>query len=300
MRSSSTGPSSSPPRAADAPRELATRVKATLRQAPWQPAFDDALRFELEHQVWSFRQPEFTERMKAPREASARVTRSSRSTPTSAHRACARLRSRPVNQVIDPTDAEALDAIPVGPSPARTLGIAAAWIAVGLVIGLALWLFWTNVVDPERQLGGRVVRRRRLAASCTRRCGTGSRSSCRRRRAGASATDADGPTIVVDSRPGAGYSFSVTRVAPARVRRSRTTSPTLNTAAGLARATGRRRDREPDATRSRTSTSRSRDVVFRKGNEYYRNLLVLAPDRLFIVQAKVKGKDPAPFNRLWK
>ncbi|MGZ6969839.1 MAG: enoyl-CoA hydratase [Acidimicrobiia bacterium] len=55
-------------RAADAPRELATRVKATLRHAPWQPNFDDALRFELEHQVWSFRQPEFTERMQAPRD----------------------------------------------------------------------------------------------------------------------------------------------------------------------------------------------------------------------------------------
>jgi enoyl-CoA hydratase len=54
-------------RAADAPRELATRVKATLRQVPWQPAFDDALRFELEHQVWSIRQPEFTERITAPR-----------------------------------------------------------------------------------------------------------------------------------------------------------------------------------------------------------------------------------------
>lgn len=55
-------------RAADAPRELATRVKTSLRRAPWQPSFDDALRFELEHQVWSFRQPGFTERMQAPRE----------------------------------------------------------------------------------------------------------------------------------------------------------------------------------------------------------------------------------------
>lgn len=54
-------------RAADAPRELATRVKASLRQVPWQPSYDDALRFELEHQVWSLRQPEFTERIKAPR-----------------------------------------------------------------------------------------------------------------------------------------------------------------------------------------------------------------------------------------
>jgi enoyl-CoA hydratase len=57
-------------RAADAPRELAMRVKASLRHAVWQPTFDDALRFELEHQVWSFRQPEFRERMRTPRDTS--------------------------------------------------------------------------------------------------------------------------------------------------------------------------------------------------------------------------------------
>lgn len=54
-------------RAAVAPRELATRVKATLRQVPWQPSFDDALRFELEHQAWSFRQPESVRRMQRTR-----------------------------------------------------------------------------------------------------------------------------------------------------------------------------------------------------------------------------------------
>ena len=43
-----------------------------------------------------------------------------------------------------------------------------------------------------------------------------------------------------------------------------------------------------------------KDVVFRKGNEYYRNRLMLATDRLYTVQAMVKGEDPAPFNRLWK
>ena len=57
------------PRRRRATRSSTTRVKATLRQAPWQPSFDDALRFELEHQVWSLRQPEFTERIKAPRRA---------------------------------------------------------------------------------------------------------------------------------------------------------------------------------------------------------------------------------------
>jgi enoyl-CoA hydratase len=43
-------------RAAEVPRELATTVKATLRQAPWQPHFDAAVATELERQRWSFRQ----------------------------------------------------------------------------------------------------------------------------------------------------------------------------------------------------------------------------------------------------
>ena len=50
-------------RAAEAPLELATRVKATLRRAPWQPSFEAALACELEHQVWSFGQPFFRERV---------------------------------------------------------------------------------------------------------------------------------------------------------------------------------------------------------------------------------------------
>ncbi|MSO37927.1 MAG: enoyl-CoA hydratase [Acidimicrobiia bacterium] len=54
-------------RAADAPRELASRVKDTLRKAPWQPGFDDAVQYELDHQVWSFRQPYFAERLRSTR-----------------------------------------------------------------------------------------------------------------------------------------------------------------------------------------------------------------------------------------
>jgi enoyl-CoA hydratase len=55
-------------RAAEAPRELATRVKATLRNARWQPSFDAALRAELQQQVWSLTQPEFLDRINAARE----------------------------------------------------------------------------------------------------------------------------------------------------------------------------------------------------------------------------------------
>jgi enoyl-CoA hydratase len=43
-------------RAAEAPGELVANVKATLRQAPWQPDFDAAVATELERQVWSFGQ----------------------------------------------------------------------------------------------------------------------------------------------------------------------------------------------------------------------------------------------------
>jgi len=43
-------------RAAEAPRDLAVKEKATLRQAPWQPDFDAAVQLELERQLWSFEQ----------------------------------------------------------------------------------------------------------------------------------------------------------------------------------------------------------------------------------------------------
>ena len=43
-------------RAAEAPSQLTAAVKATLRQAPWQPDFDAAVATELERQRWSFGQ----------------------------------------------------------------------------------------------------------------------------------------------------------------------------------------------------------------------------------------------------
>ena len=49
-------------RAADAPRELAIRTKATLREAHGTADHDAALAYELHDQVWSFGQPWFAER----------------------------------------------------------------------------------------------------------------------------------------------------------------------------------------------------------------------------------------------
>lgn len=49
-------------RAAEAPRELAIRTKATLRRAHATSEHDEALAYELTDQVWSFGQPWFAER----------------------------------------------------------------------------------------------------------------------------------------------------------------------------------------------------------------------------------------------
>lgn len=49
-------------RAAEAPRELAIRTKATLRRAHETAEHDTALAYELHDQVWSFGQPWFAER----------------------------------------------------------------------------------------------------------------------------------------------------------------------------------------------------------------------------------------------
>ena len=42
-------------RAAEVPRELAMRTKATIRHTARLEQHDDAMRFELVHQVWSLR-----------------------------------------------------------------------------------------------------------------------------------------------------------------------------------------------------------------------------------------------------
>jgi enoyl-CoA hydratase len=54
-------------RAASAPPALVRRVKQTLRQMPTVTSPDEAVSLELEAQLWSMRQPDFAERLKARR-----------------------------------------------------------------------------------------------------------------------------------------------------------------------------------------------------------------------------------------
>jgi len=53
-------------RAASVPRDLMTRVKQTLRDAPWQPDFEAAVTTELDRQAWSFAQGYLNERVRRP------------------------------------------------------------------------------------------------------------------------------------------------------------------------------------------------------------------------------------------
>ena len=53
-------------RAASVPRDLMAKVKATVREAPWQPDFEHAVRVELERQAWSFTQGYLNERVRRP------------------------------------------------------------------------------------------------------------------------------------------------------------------------------------------------------------------------------------------
>jgi enoyl-CoA hydratase len=53
-------------RAAEAPRELARSVKATLSEVPWQPDFESAVAVELERQRRSFEQGFVADRLRKP------------------------------------------------------------------------------------------------------------------------------------------------------------------------------------------------------------------------------------------
>jgi enoyl-CoA hydratase len=55
-------------RAASAPLPLLRRVKQTLRQMPDVRSADEAVSVELEAQLWSMRQPDFAERLRARRQ----------------------------------------------------------------------------------------------------------------------------------------------------------------------------------------------------------------------------------------
>jgi hypothetical protein len=204
-----------------------------------------------------------------------------------------------VDQVIDPADPEAIDAVPVEESgPGRTIAIVAAWVAVVAVIGIALWLFFSNVADSGNGASTVESYTKGETGEVYSSVRDGFRvtlpTTPRRREL----DDAAGPTVVVASRPGSGYSFSVTR-SPQNEEALANYTAALNTAAGsLAADSGAEIVSQSDP--APVVNIAVKDVVFRKGGQWYRNRLVLTADRLYTVQAVTKSRDPAPFDHMWK
>jgi hypothetical protein len=202
-----------------------------------------------------------------------------------------------VSQVIEPTDADALDAIPVGPGPGRTIGLVLAWAGVVLVAICAVWFLWSQVVGSS---GGSVVESyakgdpaqtyESLRDQFKVELPTTPRRTER--------VGPEGTTVVVVSNPGPGYQFSVTREPqPSTALESYT--EVLNTAAGsLADQVGAEIVSQTNPLPF--GKVAVKNVVFRKGKEHYRTTLLLATDRLYAIQAKTPSNDPAPFQRLSK
>ncbi len=160
-----------------------------------------------------------------------------------------------MNQVIDPTGDEALDAIPVGDSgPARTIGLVLAWIGVAVVAVCAIWFVSSQLIGSD---GGSVVERYasgkhvQLYESLRDQFKVELPTTPHR----TERAEAGGRTVIVVSTPGPGYQFSVTRESAAR-HRARELHRDAQHRGRLARATGRRRDRDAVDADARTARSR--------------------------------------------
>lgn len=201
-----------------------------------------------------------------------------------------------MNQVIDQPDPDAVDAIPVESGPGRMIGIVVAWLAVLGIAGLALWLFWSNVVEAS---GSSAVESyiEGDAGEIYSSARDGFRVELPSTPSRREVPGPDGPVVVVDSQPGSGYSFSVTRVPQTETALENYTAA-LDTAAGsLAADVNGEIISQTEPVRFGAVTLK--DVVFRTGTRWYRSRLVLAADRLYTVQAMTESRDPAAFERLW-
>ena len=203
-----------------------------------------------------------------------------------------------MSQVIDPRETEPLDAIVVDDGPSR-ITLAATWAVVGLLGLLVLWWAWTHVINPS---GGSEVERyvkgdnTHLYESLRDQFRVELPTAPRRHELPGPL----GPTVVVDSRPGPDYLFAVIRE-PQPTTALENYVATLNTAAGsLAQQAKGEIVSQFDPIAIPINHVAVKDIVFRKGDLYFRNRLILATDRLYTLQVMVKGRDDAPFTAMAK
>jgi hypothetical protein len=200
-----------------------------------------------------------------------------------------------VSQTIDPETVQPLEAIPVGTDRRGWLIVVASWLAVFLLVGVTGWWLWTRVINPN---GGSIVHQ-----YAHKNAGQTYESVADEFRATFPTTyhrnveqSQYGPIVTVDSRPGPGYLFSVSRQ-PVPESALENYDTTLNNSAHMLVA---------DAKAKITSQTKPlilgdfaiKNVAYQRGSHYWVLNLRMVKDRLYTLLTETPNSDKAPANRL--
>ena len=191
--------------------------------------------------------------------------------------------------------ADPIEAIPVETTTANPVTTALAWIAVVVAVALIGSWVWTRWIEPP--VGGTIERYVK---------GTGGvvfenpaaefRVTMPTQYQQTTGSNPWGQIVTVSDSPGGGYQFSVTKT-PQPVAALDSYDQGLNRLAGKLAA---------DAGAAIVSQSKPiplndigyKQLVYKKGNTYWRAQLELLKDRLYTVIAKAPNDDAGPYVRL--
>ncbi len=197
--------------------------------------------------------------------------------------------------MIDEETAEPLEAVVVETRSSNPLTTVVAWIGLGLVVFVVGWWVWTRWINPSA--GGTISRYvDKTGGVLFESPQDGFKVTTPTKSRRVTAKNEFGTIITVSSSPGDGYEFSATRT-PQSEATLESYKSSLNQIAGqLAGQEGAAIDSQVDPVV--IGDSAVKQVVFRKGDIYWRVLLVLLKDRLYTVTARSPNNDQAPYQRL--
>lgn len=200
-----------------------------------------------------------------------------------------------MTKVVEPDEAEPLEAIPVASRREGLLAVVAAWTVLFLVIAVAGWFVWDQLIRPD---GGSLVSR--YADGDTGETYESVEDQLSvvlpsrwRRNLQASPL---GEIARIESTPGSGYLFAVTRT-PMPETALESYKQTLNEAARSFADTHRAEivSQTPAIPFNDVGLE---EIVMRKGDRWWRVRFVLATDRLYTLEARTPDDDDGPFKRL--
>ena len=198
-----------------------------------------------------------------------------------------------MSQIVEPSEAEPLEAIPVEEQPPRPWLVITSWLLFAVVI-LGAGVYVYTLVDPS---GDSLVARYvngdtgQSFQSIHDQIGVELPTSARRR----VESGPLGDTVTVESSPGSGYLFSVTKT-PEPEAALENFKPLLDRSA---RAVAKNFHGQIVGQTKAVALGdlATKDVYFRRGNTYTRVRFILAIDRLYTLVAQTTSADDKAFNR---